>query len=561
MKTEPLSHQLKDFELTKDLVAWGVWWEQGTGKSKLLIDTCCHLFTQGRIQAVVVVAPNGVHGNMVYQEFPKHAWVEWDGYVYDTGRAGTKRDEQRRNCLLHEPSMKLRVVAISYDALRTKKGFDFVRDMLVKYRCLCALDESTAIANHTTERAKAAHKLGPLACYRRTMSGTPAAEGPFKVYSQIKWLDSTYWSRNGLSSLTVFRNTFGVFKTSHARGSTDEEGRYVKGHQYQELVEYRNLEYLQELVSGIGSRVLKEDVLDLPPKVYTRVEFEMAPKQARVYAELKEQFRTEIEAGQVVEAQTALVRLTRLQQITSGYVGVDETTPPAVGDLVILQRDGYVVHGEIKELTLAGTGFVDGHRVLPGQTTAPNPEGLEWREPFQLPDERMHRLVAAKQKIVDIFDKPGDNPRLMALLAVLEPLTHKVIIWARFTRDIDLICSELGEHAVRYDGQVGTRERERALSSFREDANVRYFVANPATLSMGVTLTQAKTVVYYSNNFQLEKRLQSEDRAHRIGQDQKVNIVDLAAHGTVDEYIIETLREKFDLAATVTGDRLRDWIR
>lgn len=561
MKTEPLSHQRHDYDKTKDLRAWGIWWEQGTGKSKLLIDTCCHLYSDGKINAVLVIAPNGVHGNMVFQEFPKHAWVPWEGYVYDTSRAGTKRDDQRRHCILNEKQDKLIVIAMSYDALRTKKGFDFARAVLMQFTCMGALDESTAIANHTTERTKAAHKLAPLAPYRRVMSGTPVAEGPFKIYSQIKWLDPNYWKNFGLSSLQVFKTTFGIFKTMNARGEAGEDGKWIKGHQYQQLVEYRNLEYLQKLVAGIGSRVLKEDVLDLPPKVYTRIEFEMTSKQMRMYDELVNVYRTEVESGQVVEANSALVRLTRLQQITSGFVGVDETPPIAVGDLVILQCDGYTVHGEIKELDPSGVGFVDGHRVLPGQTTAPDPTGLEWREPFTLPTERLHRLVPTKQKVVDIFDKPGDNPRLMALLAILEPLTHKVIIWARFTRDIDLICSELGEHAVRYDGQVGTRERELALTSFREDPNVRYFVANPATLSMGVTLTQAKTVVYYSNNFQLEKRLQSEDRAHRIGQDQKVNIIDLIARESVDNHIVTTLREKFDLAAVVTGDRLRDWIR
>ena len=67
-------------------------------------------------------------------------------------------------------------------------------------------------------------------------------------------------------------------------------------------------------------------------------------------------------------------------------------------------------------------------------------------------------------------------------------------------------------------------------------------------------------MIYYSNSFSLEKRLQSEDRAHRIGQDRSVLIIDLAAERTVDLHVIRALREKYDIAASVTGDRLREWI-
>jgi SNF2 family DNA or RNA helicase len=362
----------------------------------------------------------------------------------------------------------------------------------------------------------------------------------------MRWLDPNYWKKHGLTSYFAFRQTFALFKTQRA----------AAGHQYQQLQEYRNLDYLQKLIAEHSSRVLKEDVLDLPPKVYSKIEFDLAPAQQKIYDDIVNDLAAEIDSEHRLEAVTALVRLTRLQQITSGYIVVNELPPPAVGDLVILTCDGYSIHGEITELGPAGAGKVLGRRVVGNDATSDN-----WCEPFLLPEPRMVRLVPANQKTLDIFKKPGDNPRLRALDAILEPITHKVIIWARYRKDIDAICEMLGERAVRYDGIVGTRDREIALDRFRNDPQIQYFVANPQTLSMGVTLTQAKTVIYYSNTFQLEKRLQSEDRAHRIGQDCSVNIIDLCARDTVDSHIIKSLRTKFDLAAQVTGDRLREWIR
>jgi len=243
----------------------------------------------------------------------------------------------------------------------------------------------------------------------------------------------------------------------------------------------------------------------------------------------------------------------------------------AVGDLVTWSDSTRNITGEITALMpdfihVVGKSSQHIVEVPPSHLMSQTVMRLTAEEPqnefkFTYDDQRLIRLVETKQKVVDLYEDPKENPRLKTLLDFIEPISHKIIIWARFTKDIDFIYGALAERAVRYDGTVKTKDREEALERFRQDPSIQYFVANPAAISMGVTLTQAKTVIYYSNTFRLEQRLQSEDRAHRIGQDVSVLIVDVVARGTVDEHIVETLRKKFDLAATVTGDRLREWIR
>jgi SNF2 family DNA or RNA helicase len=76
-----------------------------------------------------------------------------------------------------------------------------------------------------------------------------------------------------------------------------------------------------------------------------------------------------------------------------------------------------------------------------------------------------------------------------------------------------------------------------------------------------LTLTAANTVVYYSNNYDLEKRIQSEDRAHRIGQKNNVTYVDLIAEKTVDEKIVKSLQKKINIAAKVLGEDIREWLQ
>ena len=85
-------------------------------------------------------------------------------------------------------------------------------------------------------------------------------------------------------------------------------------------------------------------------------------------------------------------------------------------------------------------------------------------------------------------------------------------------------------------------------------------IGTPQTGGYGITLTQANTVIYYSNGYDLEKRVQSEDRAHRIGQKKTVTYIDLIAEDTVDEKIVKALRDKINIASEVMGEELKEWI-
>jgi SNF2 family DNA or RNA helicase len=162
----------------------------------------------------------------------------------------------------------------------------------------------------------------------------------------------------------------------------------------------------------------------------------------------------------------------------------------------------------------------------------------------------------------DVIDLP--HRRTEALLEVADETQGKMIVWARYRRDIANICAalraEYGDASVvEYHGGTKGQDRETAVTRFQDDPSCRFFVANQQTGGYGITLTAASTVVYYSNDYDLEKRLQSEDRAHRSGQTKSVLYVDLAAPNTVDIKILEALRSKKSLADLVTGDDVRDW--
>ena len=156
--------------------------------------------------------------------------------------------------------------------------------------------------------------------------------------------------------------------------------------------------------------------------------------------------------------------------------------------------------------------------------------------------------------------------KLPELMSLLEETNGKVIIWANFTNDILSIQKEIskkyGKESVElFYGGTPAEERQSIVSSFQDPDNpLRFFVGQPRTGGYGLTLTQAKTVVYYSNGYDLEVRLQSEDRAHRIGQENKVTYVDIVVEKTVDEKIIKALRDKINISTQVLAEGYKEWI-
>jgi len=179
---------------------------------------------------------------------------------------------------------------------------------------------------------------------------------------------------------------------------------------------------------------------------------------------------------------------------------------------------------------------------------------------------RLHQITCGHLKNDDDSITEIKNNRITSLLELLEEVEGKVIIWANYVYDIKQIVAAIskkhGEDSiVQYYGAVDAETRQDNIEKFQDpDSRARFFVGNPQTGGYGITLTAANNVVYYSNGYDLEKRLQSEDRAHRIGQKKAVTYVDLIAPKTIDEKIRKALRKKINIATEVMGEELRQWI-
>lgn len=481
-KTDPFPHQLEEYEKSRDLPHWGLFWEMGVGKTKVAIDTAAHMHETGAIDGLIVMAPNGVHSNWTVDELPTHMPDE----VAERMRVHTWWSKKARNLGAQEDAAALlrheglATLAISYNGMRTPLGHKYLRRFLKDRRCLFVADESHHIKAPGSKRTIRALSLAQYAPFRRILTGTLVEETPFDVYSQLRWLDRECWASRGICGSQEFRDTFGRFRRIEFQDKRGFDRAWDK------VLGYRNIPYLRQIVAQYGSRVLK-DILGLPPKLHTKRYFELSPAQRRIYKHLREEFFVELEGGEICTAEQAIVRMTRLQQVTSGYLPSD---------------DGVLVPIE-------------------------------------------------------------PNPRIPLLVdTVQETCGRQSIIWAKYSHDIDLIAAALKREKItfgRYDGRVTDRQCEQAKAAFKA-GDVQVFLGNLAKGREGLTLVQAKTVIYYNNLPRRGVRRQSEDRAHRIGQTEPVTVVDLAARGTVDDYFIKLIRSKEKVATQVMGDPLREWI-
>ena len=455
-ETKPFEHQRRAFYMSRDKENFALLMEQGTGKSKVIIDTAAHLYANDKITALIIIAPNGVHRNWLNNEIPMHLpeWCPRQAIYYYAGMNKKHKSEWDN---VFSVESKLKIFAFNVEAFVSKKAQDLINKIMNTNEILLVVDESSRIKRPGAKRTRFITKVGKLAKYRRILTGTPVTKGPEDVYSQFKFLDPYIL---GYESFYSFRARYCI----------------MGGFEQKQIVGYEHVDELIKNVEGHSYRILKKDCLDLPDKIYQRAYVDLSAKQRNLYTAIRDEYMAEYQ-GQVIDAPEAITRLLRLQQITCGW--------------------------------------------FPGD------------EPIPIDEE---------------------NPRISLLKDILSDIEGKVIIWARFRADLRAIEAALGSLGVSYHGGVSNDARTRAVEAFQKDPKIRYFIGQPQSGGMGLTLTAATYAIYYSNSFDLETRLQSEDRCHRIGTKSNVTYIDIEAVKTVDGKIIKALRNKKNLADIITRD-------
>lgn len=521
-KTEPWVHQRDVLTKTwdKKYAAWLM--EYGTGKTWVAINNAGILFEQGLIDALFIIAPNGVHLQWIDEQLPMHlpdriptvirAWEN---------KNSLKFKRSLEDFWLDRNENKLKIVSMNVEALQSDgKARNFSTNFLDSFLTFLVIDESTRIKNHSAARTKfIMNKLSPLATYRRTLTGNEVTRSPFDVYCPYRFLNNNFWKP--IRSYHVFTHRYGEFKNQFAykkfvkvagfvcpscSGIPDqlnfkrlseqifttcdlcnkvikedhlpdkvlnllEDGGRQK---FPQLIKYKNLDELRKRTAKCSIIVRKEDCMDLPKKIYQPLYCEMNSDQMKLYHDLKKTMRMEYE-GVEVEVKVKIALSIRFQQIVGGFY----------------------------------------------------PESME--------------PIGTK------------NPKIETMLYSLEDIDtgDPIIVWARFISEIEALTNRLRKEydgiTESYYGATSRDDRSKIMENFKA-GKIRFLVANQATAGTGLNLQRSYIHYYFSNSFNAEDRWQSEDRSHRGGQTRNCLYKDLLIKGTIDDTLHQSNREKKNFA-------------
>jgi SNF2 family DNA or RNA helicase len=497
-ETTPYRHQGFEGALKSwNEEAWGWLLEMGSGKSKILIDNACILHEADGVNGLMIVAPKGVYQNWASREIPTHMPRRiLDRACIHVWRGGHTRTEQKELEKL-----------CSGD--RDSKSLHV---FIVNTEAVAASNNAERwMRRFLTERCsllgvdESSTIRNPMAKRTKKLISL----GALAEYRRI--LTGTPVANSPLDLFAQFQflepgclghRNFFTFRARYAI----LEKKSFGGRDVQVVVGHRNTDKLSKIIAGMATVIRKEDCLDLPPKVYEEWSVPLTAEQQRMYKELRDYATTELEAGRFMTTTSVITQLLRMHQLVCG-TATDEN-----GD------------------------------AAPVDTNRPG-------------------------ELMKILEGVGDQ---------------RVIVWCNYRDDVRRVCEQLdkaGISHVQYHGGTSSEERARSIYRFQgelgtaepgwdwwegpvcpEKDRAQVFVGTPHAGGYGITLTAASVVVYYSNSYDLEKRLQSEDRAHRIGQSRSVTYIDMVSPGTVDEKIVEALKRKEVLANLIMDGpaRIRD---
>ena len=305
-KTRPYQHQLDVWRLSKDKINWALFLDLGTGKSKVLLDTAAHLYDNGKINGLAIIAPNGCKDIWEEVELSRHLP---DHVQYDvaTWSSTTNKDSTKKLAKLSKSSERLHVLVMNVEALVSDRAKKFLENFLLGHNTLLCVDESTTIKNTRAKRTRTLLKLGRLAKFRRIMSGNPIPNGPLDIFSQGEFLEPGLLG----SSYFGFRNRYAILVPMN-----------LGGRKFQKIVGYQDLDALHRQINSFATVIKKSDCLDLPPKIYQDRAVQMTSDQLHAYNDMLRDSVVELESSNVT-AEIVLTKLLRLHQITCGFLADD----------------------------------------------------------------------------------------------------------------------------------------------------------------------------------------------------------------------------------------------
>lgn len=533
-KTKPYKHQIDAVHFLYGKPYFAEFCEQGTGKSKILIDIASNLYLEHQIDAVMIIAPNGVQSQWANEQIPIHSPIPYTDYVWEATNSATKLRELKEFTMNKADTLKW--FCVNVEAFSRDTHLNVFKTFLKFNRTFLVIDEATRIKNPTAQRTinitqglsevtkvgRRITSVSPLSVYRAILTGTMVTNSPYDIWSMFDFLDHSYLGMDYYS----FKAHYGIERRINVPGSyksytkkiTSKEIASVRqyldsGKTVEEVARimalsessvmflhnnrsvnapYKNLDELKAKIAPVAFIVRKADCLDLPPKIYSKIYIDLTTDQVKAYRELCKNLTTQYE-GVELNVLNKITLLGRLSQITGGFF----------------------------------PGQIDNAQVLTPFASNPKLDAL-----------------------IDDLDECSDFPVIVVASHVAEiKMIYEKLKKVYEDDRIDYIC-----------GEIDREQRNEIIESFKR-GDVKILIANASTIGTGYNLQVSHVQYFYSNSYSMEEREQVEDRIHRDGQKSDTVVYkDIVARNTIDEKILAILKQKKDLLEYMRDKKITEFI-
>lgn len=253
-------------------------WSMRTGKTKAIFDLADYLHQYKEIEAMIVIAPDGVQTNWIKRELPVHFAGEARSFIYSPQAADQVGYKSRFNTTMTKQAYdgRLQIFAIGADSIRTERGKKYLTEVIRarQGRVLLVIDEAHMFGSPSSSRGRVARALGKACHWVRIMSGSMSGNSPMRLWAPYEILEPC----------ALGFKTFGAFKQQYAVEMT----RKTKdGRTFQEITEYKNLDDLNVRQAKWTSIVRREDCDDMPKLNIIERIVSMTDSQKKLYKKVE----------------------------------------------------------------------------------------------------------------------------------------------------------------------------------------------------------------------------------------------------------------------------------
>jgi SNF2 family DNA or RNA helicase len=364
-----------------------------------------------------------------------------------------------------------------------------IDDILAEKFDVLIIDESSRCKTPNIRNSKLVEQIARETDTRWLLTGTPMPNGIRDMWQQAKIMDggcALGMSHREFMNVTHFAIKGGGLKADGTPNNLPK-GQVI----YQET--RRGMDIVGKRMAPVVLRYSKDE-LDLPPQTFYDSAVDPTPKQRRLMDQMREDLIAELESGEVITLDNAMVKMGKLLQVSGGFI-IDQE---------YAKQDDGSFRGNLHEL-----------------------------------------------------QELSSNPKIDRTLDIIEGIEGQVLIWAWHKHEVEAITRAInnsknlvGKAVYLHGGVKSDKEREDRRLGFKK-GKYKYLVANHRLLSHGHTFVNCNYSIYYSNSFDAELYSQSLDRIHRIGQEKHCFYYHLLMRNSIDRYILNALRYKKGVEAYV----------